>query len=154
MKNSTMLIFAGIALFFFASSQTNTTENYFKLPDGRSVPESELPALGYVFYMNRWVKRSDLEAALIANNLTTAPQSGTQQAWNVINTILSAGMALTSTIINNVEAEKDRIIQDILAKYTFSPSPNYTASFPYTTQQLKNKTIQQLNLILAGNFNV
>lgn len=156
MKNNNIiyLVLGAIVLFSFSKGGTSSKENYFKLPDGSSVPESDLPNLGYVLYMGKWVKRSDLEAALAANNLTTIPQSGTQQAWNVIQTILGAGMNLTTSIINNVEAAKDAKIQDILTKYTLSPSPNYTASFPYTAAQLKMKTLDQLNQIYNGNFNV
>jgi hypothetical protein len=151
------IVYAGLGLlaaYFFFGAGATQKENYFKLKDGRSVPESELPELGYVLYMGKWVKRTDLEAALIANNLTTVPQSNTQSAWNVISTILGAGMALTDSIINNVEAAKDAKIQEILNKYTLTPSPYYTSTFPYTLAVLKNKTLDQLKLILNGNFNV
>lgn len=65
MKNKTLIgVILLVAVGAAFSTGTNTQENYFELPNGTVVPESQLKALGYVKYYSRWVLESELIAAL------------------------------------------------------------------------------------------
>lgn len=137
-----------------SSNTNNSNQNYFQLPDGRQVPESDLPSLGYVKYYGRWVKQADLIAAMQANNITNTPQQNTPDYWALVNTILQTGLGLTMTIINNTAEQKKALIDDIMFKYTVVVSTNYDSNFPYTRSELNTKTIKQLKNILAGNYTI
>lgn len=149
-----ILLGLGLAIYFGGGDSSNSGENYYRLPDGREVPESELEALGYVKYLGKWVKQTELLAALQANHISTLPPESSPSAWTVLSTILQTGIGLTNTIINNIAAAKQAKINDILVKYTLPSSPNYSATFPYTTAMLNAFDLPKLNLIFNGNMTV
>lgn len=135
-------------------SGANTEENYFELPNGNVVPESELKALGYIKYYGKWVLESDLIAALQANGMTNLPQENTPNYWALINTIIQSGLGLTTTIINDTAKKKKELIDDIIFKYTIAVSPNYDGTFPFSRTDLEKKTIKQLKEILGGTYSI
>lgn len=130
-------------------------ENYFFVPDVGDVPESKLPSHGYTKYNGKWFKTSDLEAAAIANGIGTGNVDiSTQEGMDLFLTLLSAGAGLAIAVINNTDAQKDSLIEQILTKYTFLISPSYDDNFPFTEAQLQTFTVAKLNQILAGNFSI
>jgi len=135
------------------SSEQKKNETYYFLPDGTRVPESRLPALGYVeLYPGKWVSQADLLAASQAQGFSTIPATGTPNYWGIVNTIITTGLNLTNTIINSTAEEKKQLIADILFKYTVAVSANYDANFPYTENQLQQMTNKQLKEVLAGQY--
>lgn len=130
-------------------------ENFFFVPGHGDVAESSLPALGYVKFNGRWFKYTDLQAAALANGITTGNVDiNTTQGLNLFLTLLAAGTGLATTIINNTAAQKDALIEQILTKYTLPVSLSYDVHFPFTETQLEALTIAKLNQILGGNFTI
>ncbi|WMX12304.1 hypothetical protein [Aureispira sp. CCB-E] len=155
MKDKTLI--GGVLLLAVGAAMStggNAQENYFKLPNGNVVPESELKALGYVNYYGRWVLESELIAALQANGMTSLPQENTPNYWALVSTIIQSGLGLTTTIINNIAQQKKQLIDDIIFKYTVAISPNYDGNFPFSKTDLEGKTIKQLKQILAGTYSI
>ncbi len=144
-----------IALFGAAYLYYNrqSAENFFFVPGRGDVAESELPSLGYVKYNGKWFKYTDLQAAALANGISTGNVDiSTEDGMALFMTLLSAGLGLTTTIIENTAAQKADIIEQIMTKFTLPVSLSYDVNFPFTETQLQAFTIPKLNQILGGNF--
>lgn len=154
MKNQNLLIAVALLGGYLYYNQA-PKENYFFVPGRGDVPESELPGLGYAKFNGKWFKITDLQAAAAANGITNPNVDiSTQQGIDLFLTLLSAGLGLTTTIIENTAAQKADIIEQIMTKYTLPVSLSYDEDFPYTETQLQGFTIAKLNQILGGDFTV
>lgn len=154
MLNEILLGTLALGGLYFATSSKK--ENYFSVPGVGDVPESQLPALGYIKYNGYWFKQSDVAAAAAANGAT---QAGTvdvnsQLGWNIFLTLMNTSSAIISSIVQNNTARIQDLVQQIMTKYTAIPSTNYNPNFPFTRAQLEKLTIKKLEQVLAGNFNV
>ncbi len=154
MKNQNLLLAVALVGGYLYFNQA-PKENYFFVPGRGDVPESQLAELGYVKYNGKWFKITDLQAAMAANGITNGNVNiSTQEGIDLFMTLLSAGLGLATTIIEDTAAQKADIIEQILTKYTFVVSVSYDDNFPFTETQLQGFTIAKLNQILGGNFNV
>lgn len=155
MKNSTLMKGLGIGLLgwvFLGSSKEEQKENYFRVKDGREVPESQMPAEGYVKYGGKWVLKSDLQiaAGTLGITDTTTINPTTPTGLRILNLLFGAGQTITASIINNTEKAKKDLITQIQLKYLVTHSPSYNANFPHTIAQLNTYTIKQLEEILKN----
>jgi hypothetical protein len=146
----------GAAAVYFFMPQQNETENMFLVPGVGNVPESELPALGYVKYNGQWFSRADIMAAAQANGVTTTSNIdvNTQVGFDIFMTLLNAGLGIATTVITNTAQRKADLIEQIETKYTLVVSTSYDPTFPFTNAQLKALTVAKLEKVLSGDFSI
>lgn len=104
-------LIGALALGVWGLSQQRSSQGaaprYFKLPDGRSIPESQLPSLGYVNIGGKWWTQQ--QAAKIAQqngiDLPGTPQgSGDPVAdtvWATLGALLNASLSIVPLFQNN-----------------------------------------------------
>jgi hypothetical protein len=130
-------------------------ENTF-LVDGVSVPESDLPGLGYIKYNGQWFLKADVITAAQTNGVTSPGNIdiNTQIGFDIFMTLLNAGLGVTTLIIGNTAQRKADLIEQIETKYTLVVSLSYDAAFPFTNTELSALTVAKLEKVLNGNFAV
>lgn len=170
MKNK-ILIFAAIgigALLLFSgkkgSSESDANNEMFTLPDGRRVPVSQLPSLGYVFHEGQWKHQSqlttaDMPADVDPNSpqwlsiLNTSLQSGSQ-LYSMSSELASAlSRSIKSTNVNWINK-----VVEVTVKFGFqvykgviTPTSNITKT--YSDQEIKITSAGQqvkIKLLKAG----
>lgn len=155
-NNNTLAYFIVGAAAIYYMMPKEDPENMFLVPGVGNVPESELPALGYVKYNGQWFKRSDLMQAAQSNGVTTSGNIdvNTQVGFDIFMTLVNAGLGIATTVIANTAQRKADLIEQIETKYMLTVSISYDPNFPFTTADLNALTVPKLEKILSGNFNI
>lgn len=98
-----LLIFGALGLgAYFYMNSNKPKERMFNV-NGQAVPESQLPALGYVNVAGQWYTQAQIAAAASAGGVNP-PTSGTDPAWNTIATVLATAAQIVPLVVNIANA--------------------------------------------------
>lgn len=154
------LIYLGIigviaAGYYLGKEEEEEPENTF-LVNGVSVPESDLPGLGYIKYNGQWFLKDDVITAAQTNGVNSPGNIdiNTQVGFDIFMTLFNAGLGVATLVINNTAQRKADLIEQIETKFTSVVSLSYNANFPFTNTQLKALTVAKLEKVLNGDFAV
>lgn len=158
MKQNKILIFGaiGVGAYLLLSGKiggsSGSSGKMFTLPDGRQVPESQLPSLGYVQYQGQWYHQSQLTTA----NMPQGVDPNSPQWMNYLNTALQTGSQLY-TLSSQVASQLSKSIKTTAVDWN---NQNITVSVKFgyqvyndvvnpTTNVTKSYSDQQI--IVSGN---
>lgn len=124
----------------------------FTLPDGRKVPVSQLPSLGYVQYQGQWYHQSQLTVP----NMPSGTDPNSPQWLNIINIALQTGAQLynlsgelasqISKSIKSTAVNWNMSSVTIVVKYGYQ---TYNGTVNPTTNE--NKTYSNQQITISGN---
>lgn len=150
-RNTLLIIGAlGIGAFYFMSTPKGSGYKYY-VPGQGYVDESMLPSMGYQKVNGMWYSPSQMSTATSqAGYPPGTPVNETMQIFNDIMAILATLIPLAINTVNIVVNNQNRnqVIQAVIQKYATYTSPDYIATFPYTTpgsmSGLTNEQLQKL----------
>jgi hypothetical protein len=159
MKQNKILLFGaiGVGAYLLLSGKTGGSgggggQQMFTLPDGRRVPVSQLPSLGYVQYQGQWYHQSQLTVP----NMPSGTDPNSPQWLNILNAALQAGTQLY-TMSSELAAQLSKSIKStavdwnnsnvtIVVKYGYQ---TYNGIVNPTTNVTKTYSDQQITI--SGN---